>query len=211
MFSLLLLASTALAWEGQPGLWLPGATPLGQGDGRAGIGVHWDNNSSAERVFLQGVVGATPHLAINAAGYAGGGVADMGLGLRYTVLNKQGFALAPFSQFEFGQGYTDTYLGLAGAFYGDGATLDGSLTLIQASTHGGDGSLVLPPHALKWFEAGVSFRPARRQELRLGVLNQERFQATVTYRWRGDWWYVEPSVLWWPGDISARLHAGVRF
>lgn len=209
MISLLFMASTALAWEGQPGLWLPGATPLGQATGRAGLGVHWDG--AGERAVLQGIVGATPNLAINAAGFLGNGVADVGLGLRYTVLNKQGFALAPYSQFEFGQGDTDTYLGLAAAFYGDGATLDGSLTLIGAHTHDGQGSLVLPPNALRWFEAGVSFRPARRQEVRLGAINQERFQLAVTYRWRGEWWYVEPTVLWWPDDLAARLQAGVRF
>ena len=209
MISLLLMASTALAWEGQPGLWLPDATPMGQSTGRAGLGVHWDG--AGERAVLQGIVGATPKLAINAAGFIGNGAADVGVGFRYMVLSKQGFTLAPTAQFQIGQGDTDTYIGLAGSFFGDGATLDASLTLIGANTHDGTGSLVLPPHALRWFEAGVTFHPAKRQELRIGAINQDDFQLVATYRWRGDWWFVEPSVLWWPEDLAARLQAGVRF
>lgn len=210
MTAILLLVSTALAWEGQPGLWLPGATSLGAKTGRAGLGVAWGQNGG-ESLYGQGIVGATSRLAINVDGALQEGGGGLGLGLRYRALVKDGFALAPYAQFEFASAGTSTYLGLAGAFAGDGATLDASLTLFAAQTYDGHGTVVAPPDALGWFEAGLTFYPAKQQELRLGVLGQQDLNLAVTYRWRGSWWYVEPSLLWWPEDLSAQLGAGVRF
>lgn len=209
MFGLVLLASTALAWEGQPGLWLPGATSLGAASGRAGLGVVWEQGD--ERLLLQGIVGATSRLAINALGYVGGGGSGLGLGMRYRVLAQDGFGLAPYAQLEIAPAGTDAFLGLAGAFDGDAVSLDASLTLLGAHTASGGGTLVLPPRALAWFEAGVTFYPARRQELRLGAISRDEFELAVTYRWHGAWWYVEPSILYWPDDLTARAAAGVRF
>lgn len=209
MLSLVLLASTALAWEGQPGLWLPGATSLGTKTGRAGVGVVFDEGR--EQLVLQGIVGVAPKLAINARGEVGDGNGELGLGLRYLAMNKEGFTLAPYSHFELGDHRTDAYLGLAGAVSGNAVGIDASLTLIGAHTTNGSGTLVLPPQALQWFEAGLTFHPARRQELRVGAIREDRFQLVATYRWHGEWWYVEPSILYWPDDLSARAQAGVRF
>lgn len=205
----LLALSSALAWEGQPGLWLPGATSIGSKTGRAGVGVLFDEGG--EQLVLQGIVGLAPRVALNARGEIGGGGGELGLGLRYIALSKEDFTLAPYGHFEIGDNHTDAFLGLAAAIDGGGVGVDASLTLIGAQTSNGSGTMVLPPQALRWFEAGVTFHPARRQELRLGVINEERFQAVATYRWHGEWWYVEPSILYWPDDLSARAQAGVRF
>lgn len=205
----LLFLSTALAWEGQPGIWLPGATPLGSATGRAGLGVVFDEGG--EQLVLQGVVGATPHLAINARGELGAGASEMGVGLRYLAFSRDGFSLAPFGHFEFGDHRTDVFLGLAGAVAGQSVGVDASLTLVGAQTSNGAGTLVLPPGALAWFEAGLTFHPAKRQELRLAAVSEDRFQVAATYRWYGSWWFVEPSILFWPDDLSARAQAGVRF
>ncbi len=209
MTSLLLLSSIALAWEGQPGLWLPGATAIGTKTGRAGVGVEFDDGG--EQLVLQGILGLGPKLALNARGEVAQGNGELGLGLRFIALNKEGFTLAPYGHFELGQNHTDAFLGLSAAVSGNSVGIDASLTLIGAETHSGSGTMVLPPSALRWFEAGLTFHPARRQELRIGAISEDRFQMAATYRWYGEWWYVEPSILYWPDDLSARAQAGVRF
>ena len=213
--ALLSLIPASLAADGQPGLWLPGATPLGSATGQAGVGVQWDDGGG-QSVLLKGIVGAGQIVAINAEGYVGAGGdggrwPDLGVGARFLVLNKDGFGLAPYGHFEFEGRTLDSFLGLAGAFSGEHIRVDASLTLIAAETGNGGGTVILPPDAMAWLEAGVAFFPARGQELRLGALSRDELLATVTYRWFGGWWYVEPSLMYWPGELSARAHAGVRF
>lgn len=209
--ALLVALPLAQAWEGQPGLWLPGATPLAGSSGRFGAGVAW-SDTQGESVLLKGIVGLGSRFALQGEGYVGGGRdPDVGLGLRYVALHNDGFSLAPYGLFEVGPGGTDSYLGLAGNFAGQSAAFDASLTLIGAHTSHGEGALVLPPRALAWLEAGITFYPAKHQEFRVGAVSRDDLQLAATYRWRGSWWYVEPSVLYWPGDLAARLQAGVRF
>lgn len=209
MLALIALLQPALAWEGQPGLWLPGATQMHAVSGRAGVGVLFDQ--SGEQLVLNGIVGATSRLAINLAGEAGRQGSGLGVGARYIVLSKEGFRLAPYAQLQLYDHHSEAWLGLAGSVTGDTVGVDASLTLIGANTSNGQGALVLPPRALAWFEAGLTFHPAHNQELRVGAISQDHFQLVATYRWHGNWWYVEPSVLYWPDDLSARAMAGVRF
>lgn len=210
--TLLTISTLALALEGQPGLWLPGSTRLGQADGRFGAGVVWAE-SGGESVMIKGIVGATSRLAFNAEGFIGGapGYPDVGAGVRYRVIEESHASVAPYLQVDFHDQATNSYAGVAGAFAGDHITFDGSLTLLGASMNGGEGRLIGPPAALRWLEAGLTWHPAQRQELRLGAISRDVFQMALSYRWLGSWWYVEPDLLYWPGDLDARLHAGVRF
>lgn len=211
--ALLFTCSLASAFEGQPGLWLPGSTSLPARQGRFGAGVVW-GEGSGESVLIKGIIAPVNRLALSAEGVVGSGgdpLPDLGVGLRYSVLDKEGFTLAPFNQLEItGRALTD-YLGLAGGWAGTQVALDASLSLFAAESQGERGTFVLPPEALRWLEGGVTFYPARQQELRVGALSRDVFQLTLTYRWMGRWWYVEPSLMWWPGDLDARAHAGVRF
>lgn len=206
------LSSAALALEGQPGLWLPGSTRLGQADGRFGAGVVWAEGGG-ESVMLKGIVGASSRVAFNAEGFLGGapGYPDVGLGVRVRVIEESNASLAPYLQVDFHDSATHSYAGLAGAIAADTFTFDASLTLLGAQTDNGRGSLVGPPDALRWLEAGLTWHPAPSQELRLGAISRDRFQMALSYRWLGSWWYVEPDLQYWPHDLDARLHAGVRF
>ena len=107
----------------------------------------------------------------------------------------------------------DGYFGLAGHVNGSRADVDVSLSLLalrtekQAST----AELLLPPASMTALDAGVTLSPASQQELRLGVLSDDRVRLTLGYRWLGPWWLISTDLLYWPGDAGARLLAALRF
>ncbi len=214
----LMLISAAAALEGMPGQWLPGASPLSARQGWVGLGVAWDwsgPGGAGPGVLMRGVVGASPRMAINAEGHLtrGDPLSDLGLGIRHIVYSKDGFRLAPFAHLEFDGAGMDGYFGLAGHADGSRADLDVSLSLLtlRADEGASQATLLLPPESMTALDAGVTISPASQQELRMGILSDERVRLTLGYRWLGPWWLISADLLFWPGDTGARLVASLRF
>ena len=215
---ILMLISAAVALEGQPGQWLPGASPLSARQGWVGAGVAWDwsgPGGAGQGLLMRGVVGAGPRLAINAEGHLtrGDPISDLGIGLRHNIWSQDGFTLAPFAHLEFDGAGTDGYFGLAGHVDGARADIDASLSLLtmRAEEGASTAQLLLPPESMTALDAGVTIAPASQQELRLGVLSDERMRLSLGYRWLGPWWLVSADLLYRPGDTGARLLAALRF
>lgn len=215
---ILVMISAAAALEGQPGQWLPGASPLSARQGWVGAGVAWDwsgPGGAGQGVLMRGVVGAGPRLAINAEGHLtrGDPLSDLGIGIRHIAWNKDGFRLAPFGHLEFDGVGMDGYFGLSGHADGARADIDVSLSLLtlRADEGASTAQLLLPPEAMTALDAGVSIAPASNQELRIGILSDDRVRMTLGYRWLGPWWLVSADLLYWPGDTGARLLAALRF
>ncbi len=214
----LMLISAAAALEGMPGQWLPGASPLSARQGWVGAGVAWDwsgPGGASQGLLMRGVVGAGPRLAINAEGHLtrGDPISDLGIGLRHIVWNKEGFRLAPFGHFEFNGAGMDGIIGLAGQVDGSKLDFDASLSLLtfRAEESAGSATLLLPPQSMTALDAGVTFAPASQQELRLGILSDDRVRLSLGYRWLGPWWLISADLLLWPDDTGARLVASLRF
>ncbi|MEL6342204.1 MAG: hypothetical protein AAFV53_03675 [Myxococcota bacterium] len=212
----LLWSAEAAALEGITGQWLPGASPVAQGQGWVSAGGAWDwPGGQGEGVLVRGVVGIGAKTALNAEGHLSltDPFTDLNLGLRTIVLRNAGVQLAPFIHLGFGGDGLDGTAGLAGQLNGDAITADASIGLIGFTANDGDtgGTFTLPPEAMRVFEGGVAFAPAKRQELRLGLLSRDQAWFTVGYRWKGPWWLISGDLLFWPGDLGARAMAGVRF
>lgn len=214
----LMLISAAAALEGMPGQWLPGASPLSARQGWVGAGVAWDwsgPGGASQGLLMRGVVGAGPRLAINAEGHLtrGDPISDLGIGLRHIVWNKEGFRLAPFGHFEFNGVGMDGIIGLAGQVDGSKLDFDASLSLLtfRAEENAGSATLLLPPQSMTALDAGVTLAPASQQELRLGILSDDRVRMSLGYRWLGPWWLISADLLLWPDDTGARLVASLRF
>ncbi|MFT5681139.1 MAG: hypothetical protein ACI8RZ_002045 [Myxococcota bacterium] len=216
MFLMMIAAASAL--EGLPGQWLPGASPLSARQGWVGAGVAWDWSGPGgvgQGVLMRGVVGAGPRLAINAEGHLtrGDPLSDLGLGIRHIVLNKDGFRLAPFAHLEFDGAGMDGYFGLAGQADGSKVDFDASLSLLRfrAEESASSATLLLPPESMTALDAGVTIAPASQQELRVGILSDERVRLSLGYRWLGPWWLISADLLYRPNDAGARLVASLRF
>ena len=215
---ILVLISAAAALEGLPGQWLPGASPLSARQGWFGAGVAWDwsgPGGEGPGMLVRGVVGAGPRLAINAEGHLtrGDPISDLALGIRHTTWNRDGFRLAPFGHFTFDGSGMDGHFGLAGHVDGSRADVDVSLSLLSLRTEeqANTAELLLPPASLTALDAGVTLSPASQQELRLGVLSDDRLRLTLGYRWLGPWWLISADLMYWPGDTGARMLAALRF
>ena len=215
---LLSLVPSAAALEGLTGQWLPGASRLKPRQGFVLAGAAWDwggPGGDGEGLLTRGVVGLGYRTALNFEGHLalGDPVADLGAGVRTIVLSREGFRLAPFGHFEFGGDHLDGYLGLSGHMSGENLDLDASFSLIRLDLAEGssEGALILPPPGMAAFDLGAAFAPAKGQELRGGLLYQDRLRFSVGYRWLGPWWLVCADLLLWPKDTSARVTAGLRF
>lgn len=212
------LLPSASALEGLTGQWLPGASALKPRQGWVVAGAAWDwsgPGGTGEGLLTRGVVGLGYRTALNFEGHLalGDPLVDLGAGIRTIVVSREGFRLAPFGHFEFGGDSLDGYLGLSGHMSGDRLDLDASLSLLRLDlTEGaGQGALLLPPAGMTALDVGAAFAPAKGQELRGGLLYQERLRFSVGYRWFGSWWLVNADLLLWPADTSARITAGLRF
>ena len=67
-----------------------------------------------------------------------------------------------------------------------------------------------PPASMTALDAGVTLSPASQQELRLGVLSDDRLRLTLGYRWLGPWWLISADLMYWPGDTGARMLAALK-
>ncbi|MDG1480790.1 MAG: hypothetical protein P8R54_14440 [Myxococcota bacterium] len=214
----LMLISAAAALEGMPGQWLPGASPLSARQGWIGAGVAWDwsgPGGASPGLLMRGVVGAGPRLAINAEGHLtrGDPISDLGIGIRRIVWNQEGFRLAPFGHLEFSGDTMDGIIGMSGQVDGSTLDFDASLSLLTFRAEEGaeSATLLLPPQSMTALDAGITIAPASQQELRMGILADERVRLSLGYRWLGPWWLISADLLLWPNDTGARLVAAARF
>jgi hypothetical protein len=219
LFALLSLTPLAAA-SSQPGNFLPGAAPLAQGHGRAGLGAHTIYELGSDYPPDPGVqgeveVGLTDALALNGMlAVQHTGLWMPSLGARYRVEIGPELHVAPWvgAALFAADGETNMLYGAGLAFEGgwERLRLDGTTTWMAGSYEldTGNGALIGPPFSLAASELGVSWLLNEHQRVRAGLTS---ILPTLSWRLEMDRWYVDAALasLGVVGIVS--LQGGVIF
>jgi len=209
--------AVASALEGQSGHWIPGASPLVSGQGWITVGGSWewaDSDVRRDGVILRGVFGPTDRWAVMGSGRASadGGIEDIQTGLRWTAIKHKGLSVAPFLHSGWSRTGSDAIMGAAVHMETMMGELDGSVSVFGLRSGSEGPELARPRDAAEAFEAGWTLFPTYNQELRLGVISRrEEIDLTLSMRWLGKWVLLCGDLIYWPGDLGAQAHVGLRF
>jgi hypothetical protein len=212
------LVAAAQAAELTPALALPSAVALEAGGGQAALGAVVSGGATpVASVTLRGAVGITDRLAVSGALREPWG--GLLLGLRYNVVETDGFRLAPYAfatvdddlvTFAPSEARLALAAGVGVALEGGGESFryDLSLPLVASNVDPLASPLRVP---FAGATLGVSVRVASRHVVRVGV--ESTFAPGITWRYARERWYLQATSAYSLVQIAPVAHAevGLRF
>ena len=191
----LLLCSLAAALDGQSSIHLPGAEKTLGKLGRAGLGAAWTESEISP--YFSGCYNLPRGLADLSYQHSSRFTASYRLPIQFKGI----WAIAPFTTFVW-EDHGTVGAGLSSQLHVSTVKIDFAIQLLSY-----DGDLGFPTDRL---EAGFSFPPAPRQELRIGYAYMTQHELNLRYQHSGSWLFQDVQLFGGLEDWGARGVVGVR-